>query len=126
MISFQQKGFLLSPKTIWKVGNIFLAVQISPIGLSKRHEEHHFSYTVTVKNGKKTFQKDFKITLGTFSKKDWYLFSVPKDFLWVRKGNMEVTVSNISHDSDRIFQYYHTIRIYLRRPFASSLFMWKD
>lgn len=87
--------------------------------LRRNDEPIYFSCIVEMNQKGKIKSKSFSFVLeGVALGRGRPLFSVPGDFFWSRKGNLQITIKDISFD-DTFAQYYQKITFRIRR---TSLF----
>jgi hypothetical protein len=74
----------------------------------------NFELTVQIRKGKITKEKKFtKIFTQGNSYGIFYLFDVPKDFLWSRNANIEITIKDINFD-DEFTKYFEKLSFVIK------------
>ncbi|MDR1970664.1 MAG: hypothetical protein LBQ46_01960 [Treponema sp.] len=72
-------------------------------------------FRIEIEKKGKIKKTDFLHALGKeTSNCSIYLYNIPKDFLWDSKGNLLITIRDISFD-DSFTQYYKTVRFSVKR-----------
>ncbi|GHV12483.1 hypothetical protein FACS189491_05560 [Spirochaetia bacterium] len=80
-----------------------------------------FTYRVEMKRGRKIKEKTYShilrwdILRWQMNRSGYFLFNVPKDFFWSSKGNLQITIKDISFSDTTFTQYYKTVRLYIKR-----------
>jgi len=101
-----------------KTGKHDLEVYFIPyesVAFKPMPEQINFQLTVQIRYGKMVKEKAFKkIFKKENSRGIFFLFSVPKDFLWCRKADMEITLKDINYDEE-FTQYFQEVSFRLHR-----------
>jgi hypothetical protein len=113
--AFEKAEFVFDIPNRLKNGDYYLTANLYPfVSPYIPKEIYRFSYTVIVVGKKKVLEKYYSIEIGSDSKPDNYLFTVPNDFK--REKNVKVIIKDISYDKEIILKDINYVRFWLRRP----------
>ena len=90
-------------------------VTYDPYALQNLPNPINFELTLQIQNGNETKEKPFvKTFINHNSLAIFYLFDVPKDFIWSSKAKTEVTIKDIRYDEE-FPKYFKKVVFVLKR-----------
>ncbi|GHU09887.1 hypothetical protein FACS1894151_08600 [Spirochaetia bacterium] len=100
-------------------GNHTLEIYFVPVDNANFEQPYlpiTFTYRVEMKQGRKIKEKTYShILKWETGHPGFFLYNIPKDFFWSSKGNLQITIKDISFSDTTLTQYYKTVRLHIKR-----------